>query len=119
MLHDQNCLKKQKSVITVVSYQNESCLPCPHPSSSYEGRREQAGSSHFDRTLRYLGTLPTKGKFKKFLPSEDKLKQKIECSDLQESVAVCLKVEVFKLLLAGRACGTVLSDSLEDGGRRS
>ena len=45
--------------VTIVSYQNESCLACPHPPSSYGGRREQEGSSHFDknshfdRTLRY------------------------------------------------------------------
>jgi len=36
---------------TVVSYQNESfsskCLACPHPPSSYEGGRDQVGSSHF------------------------------------------------------------------------
>ena len=41
-------------------HQNESCLACPHPPSSYEGGREQVDSSHFDenshfdRTLRYL-----------------------------------------------------------------
>ena len=36
-----------------VFHQNESYLACPHPPSSYEGGREQVGSSHFDRTLRY------------------------------------------------------------------
>ena len=30
-----------------VFHQNESCLSCPHPPLSYEGRREQKGSSHF------------------------------------------------------------------------
>ena len=40
-----------------VFHQNESCLPCPHPPLSYEGRREQASSSHFDGTLRYMGYL--------------------------------------------------------------
>ena len=33
-----------------VFHQNESFLPWPHPPSSYVGRREQVGSSHFDRT---------------------------------------------------------------------
>ena len=37
-----------------VFHQNESRLACPHPPLSYEGRREQKGSSHFDRTLRYI-----------------------------------------------------------------
>ena len=31
-----------------VLHQNESCFACPHPPSSYGGRREQEGSSHFD-----------------------------------------------------------------------
>ena len=39
-----------------VFHQNESCLACPHPPSSYEGWREQAGSSHFDgKTLILIG----------------------------------------------------------------
>ena len=49
--------------LTVVSYQNESfssknesCLACPHPPSSYGGRREQEDSSHFDeKTLILIG----------------------------------------------------------------
>ena len=36
-----------------VSHQNESCLSCPHPPSSYEGGREQVGSSHFDEKLSF------------------------------------------------------------------
>ena len=31
-----------------VFHQNESCHACPNPPSSYEGGREQVGSSHFD-----------------------------------------------------------------------
>ena len=38
---------------TVVSYQNESCLACPNPSLSYEGGREQVGSSLFDEKLSF------------------------------------------------------------------
>ena len=37
-----------------VFHQNESCLACPHPPSSYEGGREQAGSYHFDEKLSFL-----------------------------------------------------------------
>ena len=33
-----------------VFHQNESCLSCPHPPLSYEGRR---GSSHFDEKLSF------------------------------------------------------------------
>ena len=36
-----------------VFHQNESCLACPHPPSSYGGRREQEGSSHFDEKLSF------------------------------------------------------------------
>ena len=43
-----------------VFHQNESCISCPHPHSSYERRREQGRqlsfwwkNSRFDRTLRY------------------------------------------------------------------
>ena len=36
-----------------VFHQNESCLSCPHPPLSYEGRREQEGSPHFDETLSF------------------------------------------------------------------
>ena len=32
-----------------VFHHNESFLSCPHPHLSYERRREQKGSSHFDR----------------------------------------------------------------------
>ena len=35
---------------TAVSYQNDSCLSSPKPPSSYDGRREQEGCSHFDET---------------------------------------------------------------------
>ena len=39
-----------------VFHQNECCLACPHPPSSYGGRREQEGSSHFDeKTLILIG----------------------------------------------------------------
>ena len=31
-----------------VFHQNERCLSCPHPPLSYEGRREQEGSSHLN-----------------------------------------------------------------------
>jgi len=39
---------------TVVSYhyQKESCISCLHHSSTYEGRREQEGSSHFDEQVK-------------------------------------------------------------------
>ena len=36
-----------------VFHQNESCLACRHPPSSYEGGREQVGSSHFDGKLSF------------------------------------------------------------------
>ena len=36
-----------------VFHRNESCLSCPHPPLSYEGRREQKGSSHFDEKLSF------------------------------------------------------------------
>ena len=39
-----------------VFHHNESCLACPHPPSSYGGKREQEGSSHFDKkTLILIG----------------------------------------------------------------
>ena len=39
-----------------VFHQSERCLHCPHPPSSYGGRREQEGSSHFDeKTLILIG----------------------------------------------------------------
>ena len=41
-------LKGKTILCTVVSYQNESCLACPHPPLSYEGGREQISNSHFD-----------------------------------------------------------------------
>ena len=40
-----------------VFHQNESCLACPHPPSSYEGGRDQVGSSHFDEKLHFDRTL--------------------------------------------------------------
>ena len=43
-----------KYKFTVASYQNESCLACPHPPSRYEGGREQVGSSHFDKKILIL-----------------------------------------------------------------
>ena len=36
-----------------VFHQNESCLACHHPLSSYEGGREKEGSSHFDEKLSF------------------------------------------------------------------
>ena len=40
----------------IVFHQNENCLAYPHPPSSYEGGREQVGSSHFDgKTLILIG----------------------------------------------------------------
>ena len=38
-----------------VFHQNESCLACPHPPSSYGGRREQGDSSHFDEKRENVG----------------------------------------------------------------
>ena len=39
-----------------VFHQNKSCLACPHPPLSYGGKREQEGSSHFDKkTLILIG----------------------------------------------------------------
>ena len=43
-----------------VFHQNESCFACPHPALSYEGGREQVGSSHFDKKtshFRYAGII--------------------------------------------------------------
>ena len=34
----------------MLHHQNESCLCCPPPHLSYEGRREQKGKCHFDKT---------------------------------------------------------------------